>query len=292
MDKKLLYREARRMGLVMLGAAMYAVGVNLFVTPAGFFNGGVLGLCQLFKVVLVDWTHLLPDTFDLTGILYYLMNAPLLIIAWRRVDRRFVFRTVVSVTTMSLLMSLIPVKSLLGTDAITSCLVGGVIAGSGTGILLRAGATGGGMDIVGVIISQKKHDFSVGRVNLAFNIVLYFLFLVLFDAKTAIYSAIYSAVYSIALDRLHYQNINDEIIVLTKAPIEGLKQEIFNTIGRGVTTLNASGGYTGEPVTMLYIIASKYETMQLRTIIHKYDPHAFVTVKEHANVYGNFERRI
>lgn len=292
MDKKLLQSEVRRMGLVILGAAMYAVGVNLFVVSAGFFNGGLMGLCQLLKIILVDWVHLLPDTFDLTGILYYLMNAPLLIMAWLRVDRRFVVRTLVSVTTMSLLMSVIPVKGLLGTDAITSCLVGGLVAGSGTGILLRAGATGGGMDIVGVMITQKNHDFSVGRVNLAFNVVLYLLFLVLFDAQTAIYSAIYSAVYSIALDRLHYQNINDEIIVLTKAPVEPLKQEILKTVGRGVTTLNASGGYTGEPVTMLYIIASKYETLQLRTLIHKHDPHAFVTVKEHANVYGNFQRRI
>ncbi len=292
MDRSARFRlEFRRTGIALLGVAMYAVGVNLFVVPAGFFNGGLMGFCQLLRALLVR-IGLLTDSFDASGIFYYLFNIPILILAWVQVDKRFVLRTLFSVTVMTILLSIIPTRSLIGTDSITSCLVGGLVAGAGTGLLLRAGSTGGGLDVVGLMITHKHRDFSVGRVNMAVNIVLYALFLIFFDVQTALYSAIYSAVYSLALDRMHYQNINEEIIVLTKQPVEELKQEILNTVGRGVTTLDAHGGFTGEPVTMLFIVASKYETLQLRQLIYRHDPRAFVTVKEHTTVYGNFERHL
>ena len=74
--------------------------------------------------------------------------------------------------------------------------------------------------------------------------------------------------------------------------MEELEKAVFATLHRGVTKITASGGYTGEPVNMLFIVVSKFEIHQLRALIRRYDPHAFVTIKEHTDVYGNFAKKI
>lgn len=289
---QLALEEGKRLAGCVVGALIYSIGINMFVVPAGIYTGGLMGICQVLRTLLVERWHLLPGSFDIAGILYYAVNIPLLLAAWFAVDRRFIARTLLSVSCMTLFLSVIPRTNLLSGDTITSCMVGGVVAGSGTGILLWAGSTSGGLDVMSVMILQKKHNFSIGRIALMINLTLYTCCLFLFDVQTAIYSIVYSVIYAFALDRMHYQNINEEIIVITKEPVEELEKAVFATLHRGVTKITASGGYTGEPVNMLFIVVSKFEIHQLRALIRRYDPHAFVTIKEHTDVYGNFAKKI
>ena len=136
----------KRMGALVLGAFLYALGINLFVVPSGFYTGGVMGLCQVIRTLL-DKVCVLP--FDVTGVLYYAINIPLLVIAWFRIDRAFVGRTLLCVTAITVFLSIIPERPILSGDVIANCLVGGVIAGGGTGMMLWGGGTGGGLDISG-----------------------------------------------------------------------------------------------------------------------------------------------
>lgn len=291
MKKEFLVYEGKRTLMSIFGAFLYAAGINLFVVPAGLYTGGLMGICQVIRTILVELLHLNFQSFDIAGVIYYIINVPVFIIAFTRIGRKFFVKTVATVTAITLFMSVLPTKMIVE-DAMAACIVGGIISGAGVGIMLRMGASGGGMDVVGVLLTKWKRDFSVGKVNLLVNLVLYGSCLFLFDVEVVIYSVIYAAVYSLAMDKMHTQNINVEVNVITKADTTALEKEVFEELGRGITKWTSMGAYTYEKSHILYIMLSKYEVNQLKGIIHKYDPNAFIVVNEGVSVDGNYLKKL
>ena len=281
--------EFFRIFCIILGAAIYSIGVNLFVVPAGLYTGGVMGICQILRTLLERYFHF--GGIDIAGILYYVINLPLLLLAWRKLDRRFALKTVIAVSSMTLFLSLIPATDVLGGDTLAKCLIGGIISGAGCGIILWMGATSGGMDIIGIILFKQGVHISVGQLGISVNVMLYSVCALLFALPTAIYSIIYAVISAFTIDKLHMQNINMEVNILTKKDSSEMEKDILNNLRRGVTKIQASGEYTEEPVNMLYVLVSKYEIHKLRVIISKHDPHAFVVVKGNAMIYGNYLKK-
>lgn len=290
-DKRLLAYEGRRTLVAVLGAVIYAAGTNLFIVPSGLYSSGVMGLCQILRTLLVEYLHLSFGSVDIAGMIYYIINIPIFIVGYKKMGKKFLLKTLICVTVMSAGMAVIPVTQIVE-DTMLACVIGGIICGAGVGILLRMGASGGGMDIVGVILVKWRQDFSVGRVNLAMNLVLYSACLFLFDVETALYSVINAAVYSVAIDKLHSQNINVEVNVITKISSQELEKEVFSELGRGITKWKTMGAYTHEESHILYIMMSKYEVHQLRNIVHKYDPQAFIVINEGVHVEGNYLKKL
>ena len=291
MKKEILVYEGNRSLFCIFGAFLYAAGINLFVVPAGLYTGGVMGLCQVIRTILTSVVGLDFGSFDIAGLIYYLLNVPIFIIAFTRIGRKFFAKTLVTVTAMSAFMSFIPAVKLVD-DVMAACVVGGIVSGAGVGIVLRMSSSGGGMDVIGMLLTKWKKDFSVGKVNLLVNLVLYGSCLFLFDVPVVIYSVIYAAVYSVAMDKMHTQNINVEVTVITKADTVELEREVFGELGRGITKWVAQGAYTGEESHILYIMLSKYEVNRLKSMIHESDPQAFIVVNEGVNVDGNFLKKL
>lgn len=291
MNREIAKYEGKRALGSLFGAFLYAAGINFFVVPAGLYTGGVMGICQVIRTVLAQFFGLHFDTFDIAGIIYYAINVPIFIVAFRRMGRKFFAKTLITVTAMSVFLSLIPHIQIVE-DRMAACVVGGIIAGAGTGITLRMGASGGGMDVVGVVLTKWKQDFSVGRVNLMVNIALYAACLFLFDIEIVVFCIIYSAVYSVAMDRVHTQNINVEVTVITKADTTALEKEVFEELNRGITKWSALGAYTYEKSHILYIMLSKYEVHHLRALIHKHDPEAFIVLNEGVTVAGHYLKKL
>ena len=153
-----------------------------------------------------------------------------------------------------------------------------------------SGSTGG-MDVIGMLVSKRFGNVSVGRVNLSFNLVLYAIFLFMFDVQTVVYSVIFAIVHAFAIDRMHSQNINVEVKVITKIDPRDLEHDVFTEMGRGVTELHSIGAYTSEDEHLLYILVSKYEVHQLRRIVRKYDKNAFIIVNEGVWVEGHYLKK-
>lgn len=283
--------EGKRTLAAILGAFLYAAGINLFVVPAHLYTGGLMGICQVLRTILLEVFGLEFSGIDIAGIIYYVINIPIFVVAFTRLGRKFFVKTLITVTAISLFMSVIPTAPIVD-DVMAASVVGGIISGAGIGIALRMGATGGGMDVIGVLLIRWKKDFSVGKVNLLVNLVLYGACLFLFDVGVVVYSVIYAAVYSVAMDKMHTQNINVEVNVITKADTAALEKEVFEELGRGITKWTSMGAYTYEKSHVLYIMLSKYEVSQLKGIIHKYDPNAFIVVNEGVSVDGNYLKKL
>lgn len=291
MNKKDLIYEGQRTLISIAGAFLYAAGINLFVVPAGLYTGGLMGICQVIRTALVEFCHLNIQGFDIAGLIYYIINVPIFVIAFTRIGRRFFVKTLAAVTSITVFMSVIPAVVIVE-DTMAACVVGGIISGAGVGIMLRMGSSGGGMDVIGILLTMWKKDFSVGRVNLLVNLVLYGTCFFLFDLEIVVYSVIYAAVYSVAMDKVHTQNINVEVNIITKADTTALEREVFEELGRGITKWTSMGAYTYEKSHILYIMLSKYEVNRLKAIVHKYDSNAFIVVNEGVSVDGNYLKKL
>ena len=122
--------------LAVLGAALYAFGINAFVVPAGLYSGGVLGIAQILRTLLGMIG--VSAGFDISGIISYLINVPLFFLAFRSVGRSFFFRTTVCVTLSSIFLTLFPIPGIpIIEDPLTASLIGGVICGYAIGLIQR-----------------------------------------------------------------------------------------------------------------------------------------------------------
>ena len=277
--------------LCMIGGAIYAVGVNLFIVPFNLYSGGIVGISQLIRTLLADYIHIQFGSRDVAGIIFYVLNLPILIYAFPRLDKLFFLKTLVAVTTLTLAMSFIPTTKIVD-DCLASTIVGAFISGAGIGLVLRMSASTGGMDIVGMLISKSHGNVSVGQVNLVVNLGIYAVCLFLFDVQTVVYSVIFAVVHAFAIDKFHAQNINVEVKIITKTDPAVIEQDVFTKIVRGVTELRSVGAYTHEEEHILYIIISKYEVHQLRQIVRKHDKNAFIIVNEGVWVEGHFLKKL
>ena len=282
----------RRYVYIIGGSFLYALGVNLFVTPMGFFSTGIVGTSQLIRSVLLQYTNIkVPGDFDIAGIINFVLNIPLFILAFTSISKRVFFRTVVSLIVQTISFTLIPIPKVpIIEDPLTSCLIGGIVTGAGSGIVLQASATAGGMDILGFYLTMKIKDFSIGKVSIAFNIVLYTICAVVFSVQTAIYSIIYMVIYSLILDKTHLQNIKTQVTVLSSS-LE-LPQRVTNELGRGVTIWEGISAYTHNDKIIFTTVVSKYEVNVIRHLIMEMDPQAFMIINEGVHVRGNYHSHL
>ena len=240
---KALQNKWARVLIAVFATFLYALGVNLFVVPMGLYSGGVVGLSQIIRTLLAQAVEL-PAGVDIAGILYFLINIPVLYLAWRDLGRAFLIRTLICVGASSLFLSVIqsPAVPILD-DPLASCLVGGILCGFALGLALTCGCSTGGLDVVGLCLTKRGSRFTVGRFSLGFNIVLYVACALLFDIQTAIYSVIYTVFCSLFIDRGHQQNINVQVLIFTRDADPELPRSIMSRLGRGVTYWEGKGAY-------------------------------------------------
>ena len=215
---KVLHNRWPRVGAALFGSLLLALAINLFIVPQHLYSSGLLGLCQVIRTLLDTKLGIRFDNFDLAGTLYLAANLPLLL-AYKTMGRSFVAMLALCTVSNSVFLSIIPIPATpIIPDVLTSCLVGGILAGFSNGLVLTCGASCGGLDILGLYLSKKTKGFTVGRFSLLFNAVLYTMCLVLFSAPTAIYSAIYTVFNALFVDRVHQQNITTQVLLVIWSP--------------------------------------------------------------------------
>lgn len=289
MKKKKWAVALRNTGLIIGGSMLYALGMNLFLTPLQLFSGGGVGLAQLITLFLEQFVNV--GSINLYGIVYMLINIPLLFLAFSQIGKQFFIKTLIGSGAISLFITLIPSLQVpMVDDYLTSVWIGGIACGAGVGIILIAGGSGGGVDVVAMWAAKKFRNASVGKISLYFNVLLYAVMFFMFDAETVIYSLIYTVIFTLVLDKTHYQNINVRVMIFTKK--DGIDKAINEQTRRGVTKWDGCGAYTKESTQILVSCINKYEVTEMMDIVHGIDPQAFVIVDENVTVSGNFEKRI
>lgn len=282
-----------RLSIAVAGALIYALGINLFVAPLGLFTGGLMGLCQLLRSLILMVLGIDSLPFELAGVLLYAFNVPLLILAYRSMGKVFFRNTLICSTAYAVFASIVPVPPApIVEDMLTGCLLGGVISGVGSGLALTSGCCGGGLDLLGLYLAKKGAKVTIGRFNLAFNAVLFITCGVLFDLTTLIYSVLNTIFNAMAIDRAHRQSVTVQVLIFTKEDRPELGRFIMDNLHRGITRWEGKGVYTGEDTHILCVCLNKYEIEDLEAALRRADPKAFFIIQEGVHISANFERRL
>ncbi len=284
-----LHHRWLRLLAAMLGEGVVALALNLFIVPLGLYTGGLMGFCQLIRTMLQENLGLRFGGADIAGILYFISNIPILFLGYKTLGRLMTFKTIACTVSFSFFYSVIPTPSTpIVEDYLTACLLGGILVGTASGIVLTCGGSGGGLDIVGLCLSKRGSRFTVGKFSLTVNFFLYAACLILFVPEVAIYSVIYNFFSAMVLDRMHQQNVNVQAMIFTKEDEKQLGRFIIEKLGRSVTYWEGTGAYSGKGLHVLVVCLSKFEIEELLHAVHEMDPHAFTTVQERVRVFGNF----
>lgn len=276
----------------ILGVVLMSFAINLFIIPIGIYNGGILGISQLINSFVIK-TFSLNNSFNISGILYFLLNIPLLIVAKSKVNNNFLKRTLFCVLIQTMFLSIIPIpKHPLVDDILTSTLIGGFLAGFGSGMFLSTGSSAGGTDIIGVIMSLKSRKFTVGRLSFCINFFIYLICGLCFGIKTMIYSILYSFFATFIVDRTHEKNICSTAVIFTKNEPIKILDYIKNELKRDATYWKGVGGYDKTTSYITCVALSKYELSRLEKDITKLDNSAFIIKNNGVGIEGNFKLKV
>lgn len=287
-----LHHSRFRMITGCFGSILFAFGMNTLIVPLGLYSAGLLGYAQLARTLVENATGLVA-TFDIATVIYYALNVPIFYLAYRTLGRRFVVCTVLYLSVYSVAAVLIPVPTVpVLEDTITCTLLGALLCGMGFGLTLTCAGSLGGIDIVGLALSKRIRWITVGRFGMAANVLLYVCCFFLFPLDIVIYSVVYTAAFCLVVDRFHQQNINLQVLIVTKADDPEVPHRLTEKLGRGVTCWDGRGAYTGDPLHVFCVCTSKYELDDLRTAVYAIDSHAFITVQEGVQIYGNYVRKL
>lgn len=290
--KKQIQREVVNMFWAIFGVTCFAASYRWFLVPLGLYSGGFTGISQLIKLFLEEVVGIrFHETMDVTGIIFWCINLPLLVVGYKSIGGKFLIRTVIAVGIQSFLLTFIPApQHPLIDDILLNCIIGGMLSGFGVGVTLRAGGSGGGLDIVGMYCVKEHPDFGVGKVSIVINLIIYSIAAYRYDLSVAAYSMVFCVASGIMVDRVHDQNINLTAVIVTKS--ESLGEQINKEIVRGVTSWKGWGEYSHNGEIIHMVVINKYELPALKRLIYQEDPHAFVQILSPDMVLGNFEKRL
>lgn len=272
---------------IAVGSLLYACAVNWFMMPLNLYAGGVVGAAQLIRTLFFSSV----SSFDVAGLVNFALNVPLFILAYTKMSKRLLIGTVISLVVQTIAYTVVPIPAApLLDDTLACILLAGVIGGAGCGLVLIQGGSAGGLDLLGVYLSQRFPGFSVGIMNLAFNAILYSICAILFSLETAIYSILFVIGFSVAIDRIHFQNIEVELMIFTHN--DTVAQMIMKKYVRGVTEWKGIGAYTKKDTNVLVTVVSKAEAENVRKDIRLLDSEAFIISHENTTVLGGYQKRL
>lgn len=280
MNGKTIWREVRFLGLILFGSVCYAIGFDLFLMLHQVNAGGVSGASMLICAAL-GWE-------GGVGILTLGINVPLFLLGYRYLGKRFFAGSIVGTIATSAFIELFARIPAPQTDIMLGVLYGGVLVGLGLGVVFYAGASTGGVDIIASLLRKKFRSISVGNLMLAVDSTVIILTGVVYrDINKTLYSALTLFLCTTVLDAVIF-GLNDSTVALIISDSYAvIAREIEDKLARGVTMLSGYGGYTGAEKMVLLVAVRKQQTTQLKMLVERIDPEAFLILQRSHQVLGN-----
>ncbi len=292
---KLIKEEYKRFLIVSISSVIYALGLMWFLKPGQLYSGGVVGLMQLVINIIAEVTG---ETYSI-GVFIFLVNIPILVVAFKFVSLRFALYSLLSIVIQSVLgiEGLFPIVDL-GVNQLLNpaynqlllAIIGGGLVGFGGALALRYGGSTGGLDVFAQYLALKK-DVSIGKFSLIFNLFIALIGgLVLQSWPIVLYTVIRIFVTSSVTDKIHtvYNHLKVEIITDFG---EEISKMIMTNTGRGVTIIHGEGAYTHKTKYVLEVVVSSFELFTITEAAKAIDKHVFIISSPVKSIVGNFKKR-
>lgn len=263
-----------RFAFITLGAFIAGFALEGFLIPNNIIDGGIIGISMMTSYV---------TKFNL-GLLVFLINLPFIFLALQKMGKIFVLQTAYAVTMLSLSVNLF--HKVQATEApLLATVFGGIILGTGVGLVLRNNAALDGTEILSIRLS-KKIGLSVGELIMCFNVFIYTCAGFIYGWDNAMYSIItYFIAYRVIDVVLEGLNSSRSAFIISDNAKE-IGTAIIKELDVTVTYFRTKGGYSGQEKILVYCVISRLEMTKLKNIVKFIDPTAFIVIQEVYEVDG------
>ena len=262
--------------LITLGSVMAAIALELILIPNSMIDGGMNGVSIILNTLFGGSL----------GLIIFIVNLPFLILGYRQLGKKFVFKAGYGMILFSILLEVFGNYSPLIDDTLLATVYGGIMLGVGCGLIIKEGGCLDGTEIVAILINRKK-SVSVGQVVLCFNVVIYGAAIFVFGAERALYSLLtYFITYKVIDMVSDGLNSAKAAFIITDDGRE-IASEILKRLGRTVTVLSGEGIISHGDKRVLYTVITRFEVSILKDILNEVDDSSFVTVFDVSEIIGN-----
>ena len=262
--------------IVALACVVMAFNINYFFVGNKLAEGGVSGLSLIIHYLSnIDVSYL-----------YFALNIPLIILAYIFLGKNFLLKTFFATFVLSVFLKVFASFSEPLDDILLAAIFGGTINGIAIGIVFYAGGSTGGMDIVAKIVN-KYTGIPISRILLATDFIVLSIVAVIFGKVIFMYTLISLVISSKMIDIIQVGIYSAKGVTIITTKEDEIRKRIMEETKRGITLIDAKGGYTQKEIGMLYCVVGQYQLIRVKTIVKEVDPSAFMIVADMHEVIGN-----
>lgn len=285
-----LKSELRLLSFLILLAAgiINSIGVVLFLSPVHLYDSGISGTSMLLGQLTPEW---LPLSFFLI-----VLNVPLFAYGAKKQGTAFTVYSIFAVAVYSassyVITYVLPIdvsasSPIAGNDLLLCAVFGGLISGVGSGLTIRFGGAIDGIEVMAVLFA-KRLGLTVGSFVMVYNVILYLVCgIVLQSFILPLYSILTycAAIKTVDFIVEGFDKAKSAMIITTKE--EEISKELSDAFGHGITLIDSEGYYKGRQQTIIYFVVNRFQIAKMKSIIHRIDPNAFVTISDVSDIMGS-----
>ena len=265
--------------MVVLGSVLFALGFVWFLDIHSFNGGGITGVAQ----IIVEITKL-----GSVGMWTLAFNIPLFIIGGVKVGKKFFVGSLLGLGSSTLALELLAMLPAPETEPLLACVYGGALVGVGLGIVVMAGASTGGSDIIVRLLKRKWRNVPIGTITMCFDIVVTVLTGLAFgDMRNALYTGLTVFISGKVMDVVIYSFDYSKVAIIISDKHEEISDWIIHKLVRGVTYLRGEGAYSHSEKNVILTVVKSHQLAELKQKVVDVDPDAFVILQEAHQVLGD-----
>ncbi len=272
----------RDLALIIVGSAVFAVGVDCFEVPNGLAAGGITGLATVFYALAGAAGIYLP-----VGIQTIVMNVFLLLLVVKSGNRGYIVRTVLGILACGILTdALAPFMPVVGEKDLLLCaLWGGVVTGVGLGLVFRTGGNTGGTDIIAQLLAKKLSQ-PVGTMMIVVDGFIIVASAPVFSVENALYAAVAMYISGKVIDMVIDGPRSERAAYIISERHAEIANAILYDLNRGCTELQARGVWSGNDRPVLFCVLGRNQVPLLKQVVAEADPEAIVFISEVHEAFG------
>ena len=264
---------------ILLGILSASFGLNGFLLPNMFIDGGAMGI----SLIIAELTEI-P-----LSILIVVVNLPFLIVGFSTISRRFALKSIVAIILLAVSVHFIPFP-IITDDKLLIAVFGGFFLGLGIGLAIRGGSVIDGTEVLAVFVSRKT-SLTIGDVIMIFNIIIFGVAAYAFSIEIALYAMLTYLVASRTVDFV-VSGIEEYLgVTIISDKNKEIRLAIIQKLGRGCTIYSGKRGQSLEQTDIIYTLITRLELSKLQTEIDKIDKNAFIIMHSIKDAKGGMIKK-
>lgn len=269
--------KIKKLVLIIIGSLLYSSGIALFLDPNELAPGGIVGI----SVILSHTIGIM------TGTWYLILNIPILLIGWWKFGKNFIFSSLFVIIMNSIFTNLFQSVHVVTTDLLLASVAGSILIGTGIGLILRVGATTGGMDIIIRLIRLKYPAIKTSTLFIIMDMIVVVISGFVFkDFNIAMFAMITVVLNGRVMDYILYGSDEAKLIYIISDYKENVVKRILEDMEIGSTILSGQGAYSSEKKDIIMCVVKKRYAFMLQDIVKEEDENAFMIITNAKEIFG------